>query len=613
MRWRRSPRSSRIGSERRNARDRLMLSVLRGIPASPGIVVGPVHLLRWEVPEVRQRLIADDEIESEIERLHVAFERSRERLRQLRLRAEAQAGAEEAAIFDVQLSILGDAELGRSVEALIRQNLSAEKAFDLILLEWRQHFARHSAPMLREKVGDLTDVHIRVLSALMDLPDHDPVDVPRGTNAILVTHDLTPSLTLQLDRDCIAAIATDAGTATAHVAILARSLGLPAVVGLRNAVQYLKGGEIAILNGADGTLTIAPSESEIAAARQRVEDEAGRADQVRELALSAPITHDGERLVVRANVDIPEDSEVAAASGAEGVGLMRTEFLVVGRAAMPDEDEQYRAYRRVVQAFGARPVVIRTFDIGGDKLPVGGFPSEANPFLGWRAIRMCLDESEIFKVQLRALMRAAVHGDLRIMLPLIVTVDEVRETRQLMEQAEQELAERRVPFRSDVPLGVMVETPAAAIACDTLVRDVDFFSIGSNDLVQYTLAVDRGNANLAPRFTPFHPAVLRLIAQVQATGAAHGIDVGVCGEMASQPLAVFALIGLGIRQLSVAPRGVADVKRVIRGVRVSAAVDAAQAALSAGTAREVETLLRRRLRAELDLHDPTGSGLPALF
>jgi len=293
--------------------------------------------------------------------------------------------------------------------------------------------------------------------------------------------------------------------------------------------------------------------------------------------------------------------------------LMRTEFLVANRASMPDEDEQYRNYKRVVRAFGDRPVIIRTFDIGGDKLPVGGFPSEPNPFLGWRAIRMCLDESELFKVQLRALMRAGVHGDLRIMLPLVVTVDEVRETRQLMEECVHELSERRVPFRNDLPLGVMVETPAAAIAADTLVRDVDFFSIGSNDLVQYTLAVDRGNANLAPRFTPFHPAVLRLMAQVQSTGAAHGIDVCVCGEMASQPLAVFALMGLGIRQLSVAPRSVSSVKRVIRGVRIAAAIDAAQAALSAGTAREVETLLRRRLRAELDSQDAVGSGLPALF
>jgi phosphotransferase system enzyme I (PtsI) len=588
-----------------------MQSVLRGIPASPGIVVGPVHLLRWEVPEVRHRLIDDGAIDAEIARLRDAFARARDRLRNLRARAEQQVGPEEAAIFDVQISILDDGELSRGTEALIRQNLGAEKAFDIMLLEWRQHFARHTAPMLREKVGDLMDVHIRVLSILLDLPDHDPVDVPPGANAILVTHDLTPSLTMQLDRSCIAAIATEAGTATAHVAILARSLGLPAVVGLRNALSFLEPGQTAILDGADGTLLIAPSEHELEDARLRVQQEAGREGVLREIAHSDAITPDGVRLVIRANVDLPEEAELGATCGADGVGLMRTEFLVVGRATMPDEEEQYKAYKKVIQAFGARPVIIRTFDVGGDKLPVGGFPTEANPFLGWRAIRMCLDERDLFKTQLRALLRAGVHGDLRIMLPLVVTVDEVRETRQLIDEALAELAERHVPFRADVPLGVMIETPAAAIACDTLVRDVDFFSIGSNDLVQYTLAVDRGNANLAPRFTPFHPAVLRLIAQVQSTGAAHGIDVCVCGEMGSQPLAVFALMGLGIRQLSVAPRAVGEVKRVIRSVRMAAAQDAAQAALAAGTAREAETLLRRRLRTELDAAARV-DGLPVL-
>lgn len=576
-----------------------MDSVLRGIPASPGIVVGPVHLLRWEVPEVRQRLVRTDEIESEIERLRDAMEQARIRLRHLRARAEIQAGAEEAAIFDVQIAILDDKELLSRAEALIHQNLGAEKAFDIILFEWRQHFAKHSAPMLREKVGDLTDVHIRVLSILLGLADHDPVDVPKGANAILVTNDLTPSLTLQLDRECISAIATDAGTATAHVAILARSLGIPAVVGLRTAVAYLKGGEQAILDGNEGTLVIAPSKEDVANALHRIEMEAGRAEEIRALALSEPVTLDGARVVIRANVDLPEESELAANSGADGVGLMRTEFLVVGRAAMPDEEEQYRAYRRVVEAFRGRPVIIRTFDIGGDKLPIGGFPTEPNPFLGWRAIRMCLDEPQLFKVQLRALLRAAVHGDLRVMLPLVVSVEEVRETRQLMEECIEELSDRRVPFRDEVPLGVMVETPAAAISADTLVRDVDFFSIGSNDLVQYTLAVDRGNANLAHRFTPLHPAVLRLIKQVQATGAAHGVEVSVCGEMASQPISVFALMGLGIKNLSVSPRAVPSVKRIVRGVRIEAARDAADAALSAGTAREVELLLRRRLRSEM--------------
>ena len=568
---------------------------IQGIPASPGIVVGYAHLLRWEVPEVRHRIIADENVLEEIERLHAALARARERVQNLRERVEARAGAEEAAIFDVQLSILDDRELVRGVEELVRQNIAADKAFDLVMLEWRTRFARHASPMLREKVGDVTDVHIRVLSLLLGLPDHDPVDLPPGANAILVTHDLTPSLTVQLEKHAIVAIATDAGTRTSHVAILARSLGLPAIVGLRTATAELKGGERVVLDGSTGMLAINPSDDEIAAYHERQREEAVAEAALADMAALEAITLDGVRVTLRANVDIPEEAEAAARSGAEGVGLMRTEFLVVGRASMPDEDEQYRAYRRVVEAFAGYPVIIRTFDIGGDKLPVGGFPAEANPFLGWRAIRMCLDQPEMFKTQLRALLRAAVHGDLRIMLPLIVSLDEVLAARALLDQAARELSERGVEFRADVPLGVMIETPAAAVASDTLTREVDFFSIGTNDLVQYTLAVDRGNANLAPRFTPLHPAVLRLIKRTVEVADLGDIEVSVCGEMASQPLMAFALLGLGVRQMSVAPRSVPLVKQIVRSVTAAHAKLAASAALRALTAEQARHELARRL------------------
>jgi phosphotransferase system enzyme I (PtsI) len=565
------------------------------MPASPGIVIGPVHLLLWEVPDVPHRVISDEEVPGEIERLHSAVATARARLEQVKRRAESHAGPEEAAIFDVQISILSDLELIEEVEALVRQNLSAEKAFDLVLIEWRQHFARHSQPMVRERVGDLTDVHIRILSVLLGLPDHDPVDLPKGSNAILVTHDLTPSLTVQLDREAISAIATDAGTRTSHVAILARSLGLPAVVGLRDATTKLRAGEEVILDGSSGVLIADPTPDLIAAYRDRAERELADTQELQLIVSLEPVTLDGVRITLRANVDLPEEAEQAAHSGAEGVGLMRTEFLVVGRATMPDEEEQYRAYKRVVSAFGKHPIVIRTFDMGGDKLPVGGYPTEANPFLGWRAIRMCLDEPELFKTQLRALLRAAMHGDVRIMLPLVITVDEVRQARRLLEEAARELDDRGVVYRHDLPLGVMVETPAAVVAADTLARDVAFFSIGTNDLVQYTLAVDRGNANLAARFTPLHPAVLRLIRRTVEVGGEYGLEVSVCGEMASQPLMAFALIGLGVRNLSVAPRSVPLVKRIVRGVSARVATDSANAALAMGTARESEAELRRRL------------------
>lgn len=584
---------------------------LVGIPASPGIVVGPVHLLRWEIPEVRHRIIPDEAIPDELRRFRSVLERAKERLRQVRERVEKSAGAEEAAIFDVQSSILEDEEMLTAVDRLIHQNLAAEKAFEIVMLEWAQRFSRASHPMIREKVGDLKDVEIRVLTLLMDLPDHDPVDLPKGAHAILVTHDLTPSLTVQLDRGAIAAIATDAGTRTSHVAILARSLGIPAIVGLRVATQQLSGRETAILDGSTGLLAINPSHQDIDAYKERARQEKLLEADLRHLSALESVTMDGARITLRANVDLPEEAELAAKSGAEGVGLMRTEFLVVGRATMPDEDEQYRAYTRVVRAFNGQPVVIRTFDVGGDKLPVGGFPTEPNPFLGWRAIRMCLDQPELFRTQLRALLRAAVHGDVRIMLPLVVTVQEVRAARALLDQAAKELEERGVEFRRDVPLGVMIETPAAAIACDTFANEVAFFSIGTNDLVQYTLAVDRGNANLASRFTPLHPAVLKLIRRAVFTARQYKLEIAVCGEMASQPLMAFALIGLGVRQLSVAPRSVPLVKRIVRSISVEVAEEASKAAAAADTAAEAELELERRLSGALGDQALLGGGLPA--
>jgi phosphotransferase system enzyme I (PtsI) len=451
--------------------------------------------------------------------------------------------------------------------------------------------------MVRERVSDLTDVQIRVLSLLLDLPDHDPVDLPTGAKAVLVTHDLTPGLTVQLDRKSIVGIATDAGTRTSHVAILARSLGLPAVVGLRTATSQLHGHERIILDGTTGLLIINPSHDDIERYRERArEDEVAEAE-LRRLASLEAITTDGIHITLRANVDLPEEAEFAATTGAEGVGLMRTEFLVVGRATMPDEEEQYLAYRSVAEAFAGQPVIIRTYDLGGDKLPVGGYPTEANPYLGWRAIRMCLDQPEFFKTQLRALLRAANHGDVRILLPLVVSLSEVRAARALLNEARQELRARGVSCKDFLPLGVMIETPAAAVAADTFAKEVSFFSIGTNDLVQYTLAVDRGNANLAQRFTALHPAVLRLIRRTVEVGVQSGLEVAVCGEMASQPLMSFALLGLGLRDLSVNPRSVPLVKRVVRSISVANAGEAAKQACDAATAEEAEAVLSAALRS----------------
>ncbi len=583
---------------------------LVGIGASPGIVVGPVHILHWAMPDVPQRIILTDEVDAEIQRFHATLLRARDRLQFVRDRAEQHAGEEEAKIFDLQILLLQDTELTGRVESLIRQNLSAETAFEVTMLEWRHHFSRHASSMMRERIGDITDLQIRVLSLLLGLPDHDPLDVPKGANAILVTDDLTPSLTVQIDREAIAAIATDAGTRVSHVAILARSLGIPAVVGLKDATRRLRTGEMVILDGSAGTILEHPTLDEMRGARERSTREVQFNVELALLRDLEPVTTDGVKVTLRANVDIPEEAALAAESGADGVGLMRTEFLVISRATMPDEDEQYRAYKKVVESFKGAPVVIRTYDIGGDKLPVGGYPHEANPFLGWRAIRMCLDEPDLFLVQLRALLRAAVHGDVRIMLPLVVTVDEVRAARNLLQRAAADLKERGVPHRAEVPLGVMIETPASAIACDTFVGNASFFSIGTNDLTQYTLAVDRGNVNLAERFTPLHPAVLRLIARTVEVGLANNINVTVCGEMATQPVMALALIGLGVRTLSVAPRSVTLVKRLVRGISARDAAAAAALALNAGSAEAAESALVACLNAAFAGAAEEFSGLP---
>ncbi|MEO7038657.1 MAG: phosphoenolpyruvate--protein phosphotransferase [Candidatus Elarobacter sp.] len=566
---------------------------LTGISASPGIVAGPVYVLHWEVPEVPQRIVSDEEIPAEIDRFSQTLARARDRLEYVRRRAAHHAGEEEAGIFEAQMLILQDSDMIGRVVGLIRQNLAAESAFEITMLDLRHHFARHASAMMRERVGDLADVQIRVLSLLLGLPDHDPVDVPKGANAILVTHDLTPSLTVQLDREAIAAIATDAGTRVSHVAILARSLGIPAVVGLRDATSRLHTGEMAILDGTAGTISVNPTADEIRHFNERSQREAKLAEELELLRTAESVTLDGQRLVLRANIDFPEEADFAVRSGADGVGLMRTEFLVVGRTTMPDEEEQFRAYKKVAESFKGAPVVIRTYDIGGDKLPVGGHPTEANPFLGWRAIRMCLDEPEMFKVQLRALMRAASFGDVRIMLPLVVSQDEVRQARVLLAEGSAELDARGVAHRKDIPLGVMIETPAAAVAADSFVGDASFFSIGTNDLTQYTLAIDRGNANLAPRFTPLHPAVLRLIRSTVEVGDANGIEVTVCGEMASQPLTAFALIGLGVRSMSVSPRSVTLLKRLVLGTTATIAAECAKQAMESRTAAASEALILR--------------------
>jgi phosphoenolpyruvate-protein phosphotransferase (PTS system enzyme I) len=441
-----------------------------------------------------------------------------------------------------------------------------------------------------------------VLHRLLGLPEPGFSFENIKERVIIVARDLTPTITVQLDRESILGIATDAGTRTSHSAIIARSLNIPCVVSLGDLSTHIKAGEHLILDGREGRVIVDPSETDKQLYRDR---DVKMREWEQELVLLAhldPVTPDHHHVLLRANIDLPGEAQNARIHGAQGVGLYRTEFFVVGRSTMPEEDEQYRCYREVADVFPDHAVYIRTFDLGGDKFPLFlHMPPEENPFLGWRAIRVCLDTPDLFRAQLRALLRATAHGDVRIMLPLVNDIDEIRRTRKMLVEEEEKLDLAGIPYNRGYKLGVMIETPAAAMTASKLARYADFFSIGTNDLVQYTLAVDRGNARLAPLYNPFHPSVLRLLRITADAGRDAGIEVSVCGEMASNPLAVFLLIGLGIQALSVGTSSLPEIKKVIRSVPSLDARNAASAALDASSASEVVEILTSGISKWLDL------------
>jgi len=579
------------------------VSLIRdGISAAPGIVVGPAYVLRWEPPRAPHVTVAPDQIDSEVERFNDAREYAKRRIREIQEQTSTKLGTVEAQIFEPQILMLDDAELVDGTIGYIRENhLSAARAFELRILEFESEWSRSGHPMIMDRLNDLLDVQVRVIRRLLDLPDQDLLIKP-GQRVILVARDLTPTITVQLDRDTILGIATDGGTRTSHAAILSRSLTIPSVVSLGDLSSVVRDGDEMILDGRAGRVIVAPNDREKQIYRER---DIRVREWEQELVLLAHLesmTPDHQPILLRANIDLPGEGGTARDHGAQGVGLFRTEFLVVGRNTPPEEEEQYRSYRQVAEAFPDEAVYIRTFDLGGDKFPLFlHMPPEENPFLGWRAIRVCLDMPDLFRPQLRALLRATAHGDVRIMLPMVNEIDEITRTRQMLDEEGDRLARAGVPFNAGYKLGIMIETPAAALTAPKLARYADFFSIGTNDLVQYTLAVDRGNARLAPRYTPFHPSVIRLLKHTVEAGRASGIEVSVCGEMASNPLAVFLLIGLGITSLSVGPSSLPEIKKVIRSVPASEARGAVSAVLDAATAEEVVETLSRGLSRFLDL------------
>jgi phosphotransferase system enzyme I (PtsI) len=576
-----------------------------GIPASPGIVMGPARVLRWEVPRVPHTgTITVDQIEGEIRRFLDACDWAKERIREIQRRAADTMGEVEAQIFEPQLLMLEDADLVQGTIDYIRSNhLTAERAFEFRVLEWESAMSHTSHPMVLDRLNDLADVQTRVLRRLLNLPDAVAGARTEG-KFVLIARELTPSLTVQLDRESVLGIATDLGTRTSHSSILARSLDIPSVVSLGELSELVKDGDWIVLDGRAGRVVVNPSEEEQETYRQRDFQIREWEQELVLLAHLEPVTRDGVRVELRSNIDLPGEAGAARAHGADGVGLYRTEFLVVGRGSPPGEEEQYRAYRQVADVFPGTPVVIRTFDLGGDKFPAFlHMQPEENPFLGWRAIRVCLDEPAIFRTQLRALLRAAASspGDVRIMIPLVNEIAEITATRALLDDCMAELRAEGKDVPERYSLGAMVETPAAALSAPELARHVDFFSIGTNDLVQYTLAVDRGNSRLAKLYNPFHPAVVRLLDMIARAGNEAGIEVSVCGELAANPLGAFLLIGMRVGSLSVGPSALAEIKKVIRSVHHADAAVAVGEALKAGTPGEVVQVLASHLGRVLDL------------
>lgn len=585
--------------------------MLLGVGVSPGVAFAPALVVRWTFPDIPERTVAPGELDGEVARLHQAVAAVSDQLGILRARTLQRAGPEAAGIFDAQIMLAQDADFLAGVETLIRKNLlSAESAYEFRALELRNAWQNARQSMLRDRLADLQAIQLRMLLHLLGRSDEDAWVGEIREPVVLVAHELSPGLTVQLDRDHVAGLISEEGTRTSHAAILAHSLGIPAVMGVTGALERISEGAIVLLDGQTGRILLDPTPDELETARLQAVRRHRLELQLESIAAEPAITPDGTAITLQGNVDLPEEIEAAVRHGAEGVGLLRTEFLITGRTSMPGEDEQTEYYRRVAAAFTGNPVVVRTYDLGGDKFPSAFVaPHEPNPFLGWRSIRVCLDQPEIFRPQLRAILRAAADRDIWLMLPMIISLDEVTEAKAMLAEESASLQAKGIRAARDVPVGVMIETPAAVMLADDLAAAAAFVSVGSNDLTQYTLAVDRSNARLASRFAPLHPAVVRQLHHVRAAAMRAGIPASVCGEMASDPVAIVLLIGLGYDRLSTAPPAIPLVKWVVRNLPVAAAREAAAGAVQATTADEVQAVLREMLGRYVDLRlvDPSGA------
>jgi len=538
----------------------------RGAGVSPGLARGVIHVVRDDLDDVARYPIEPSQIGNEIARFEAALVQTRVQILEMQQKIAEAIGTKDAAIFDAHLLVVEDRTLIDEVlRRLETERCNVEWAFQEVASSYAETLSKIDDPYLRERALDIQDVTRRIVR---NLQGKAPKPILSAAEPhILVAHNLTPSDTATMNRQLVLGIATDLGSRTSHTAIIARSLNIPAVVGLHDATEKLETGQHVLLDGYSGVLIVDPT-PETLSYYGEIEIRKGQVTkELRQLRETTSTTSDGRHIVLSANIELPGDVDAVAENGAEGIGLYRTEFLFVNRDTLPTEAEQYETYRKVAEQVKPNPLIIRTFDLGGDKLAVGTVDvgDELNPFLGWRAIRFCLENIDIFKTQLRAILRASAVGNVKIMFPMISGVEELRRAKAVLDECRREIGHAKI---DKMEVGAMIEIPSAAISADVLAREVDFFSIGTNDLIQYTIAVDRVNERIAHLYEPTHPAVLRLLKMIADAAHANKIWVGVCGEMARDVALIPILLGLGIDELSVGARSVPRVKMAVRSLAV---------------------------------------------
>lgn len=562
--------------------------MISGILASPGIAIGQALLLQEDKIVLNTQPISDHQIETEIQRFYTARDKSVAQLTVIKQKALETFGEEKEAIFEGHIMLLEDEELESEILTLIKNDkYSTDFAIHSVIEEQAQALESLDDAYLKERATDIRDIGSRFIKNALGIHIVSLSEI--RDEVILVAYDLTPSETAQINLNYVQGFVCDVGGRTSHTSIMARSLELPAIVGTNNITQHVKNGDTLIVDAINNQIIINPTPEQLADAhriQQSVLDEKTELAKLKELAAQ---TLDGHRVEVCGNIGSAKDCEGIIRNGGEGVGLYRTEFLFMDRSSLPTEEEQYQAYKEVAEAMNGQAVIIRTMDIGGDKeLPYMDLPQEMNPFLGWRAIRISLDRRDILRDQLRAILRASAHGKLRVMFPMIISVEEIRELKVAIETYKAELRQEELAFDEQIEIGVMVETPAAAAIAHHLAKEVDFFSIGTNDLTQYTLAVDRGNEMISHLYNPLSPAVLTVIKQVIDASHAQGKWTGMCGELAGDERATLLLLGMGLDEFSMSGISIPKVKKVIRNAQFNEVKAMAEKALSLPTAAEIE-------------------------